>query len=269
MESKQELLARLQHIISEHLGIQEQAIKESCTWKDLGADSLDRMGMSLAIEEAFKVSIPHAVGERLNTVQEAVDHLYVLTARPGKDRSIRIEAVTASQQWSEIRRVRTQVFTIEYGFKFDPLSGPGENGAWHFLARDNGAVVGTLSVVDTTMDRETHQRYDLRFGENDRVARYAQLAILKPYRKRGIFQMLIATAQETVIHYNGFSIGWLLYPAAHARSSMLTRHLGFTAQSPVLTTEFGACHALVRRELNESQINWMEPARSVIEVCPI
>jgi acyl carrier protein len=269
MEAKQEILTRLQPIISEQLGVQQEEITEESTWTQLGTDSLDRLAMSLAIEEAFKVGIPHLVGERLNTVGETVDHLLTLMAARSDISNIRIEAATTNRQWAEMLGIRTQVFTIEHGFSFRPLPGPGETGAWHFLARDNLDAIGTLSVVDTTGDRQGHQRYSLSFGENDRVARYAQLAILKPYRKRGIFKMLIETAQSTVIRPNGFAVGWLLYPAAHAGSSMLTQRLGFTAEALLLTTEFGICHALVRRESSLPRFNWTEESFPIVETCPI
>lgn len=269
MQTKQELLTRLQQIIGDHLGIEQSTVTETCTWKDLGADSLDRLAVSLAMEEAFKVSIPHEVGERLNTVQDTVDHLRALMSMPRLASDILIEPVTTNQQWAEMLGVRTQVFTIECGFSFKPLPGPGEKGIWHFLARDNHDAVGTLSIVDTTRDKQLHQRYKLRFRENDRVARYAQLAILGPYRKSGIFEMLMEAAQRTVIRPNGFATGWLLYPAKQAHSSRLIRRLGFTAESPLLSTEFGVCHALVRREPSIVHFNWDEVTFPVIDTCPI
>jgi len=276
MDARQELLTRLKHIIGQQLGVRQEEITEESNWTQLGADSLDRLGMSLAVENAFKVDIPHGVGERLNTVGETVDHLLRLIAKRREisherseckpDRAqpsinARVEAVTTDQQWVEMSAIRTQVFTIESGFSFRPLPGPVETKVWHFLARDKYDAIGTLSVVDTTADRQVHQRYRLNFAESDRVARYAQLAILKPYRKRGIFEMLIETAQSTVIRPNGFAFGWLLYPAAHAHSSKLTRRLGFAAEAPLLTTEFGTCHVLIRRECNSAQVDWIEDQR--------
>jgi acyl carrier protein len=268
MYARQELLTRLQLIIGEQLGVQQKEITEESKWIQLGADSLDRMEMSLAIEDAFKVGIPHLVGERLNTVRETVDHLSTLMAVPGDTSNIRIEAATTNQQWAEMLRIRNQVFTTECGFSFRPLPGPGENGVWHFLARDHHDTIGALSVVDTTGDCQVHQHYRLTFDKNDRVARYAQLAILRPYRKRGIFEMLIETAQCRVIRPNRFNVGWLLYPAAQARSSMLTQRLGFTAEASLLTTEFGNCYALVRRESMLPQVN-TEESLPIVETCPI
>jgi len=260
MDARKEVLTRLKHIISHQLGIRQEEITEKSTWSQLGADSLDRLGMSLAVENAFKVDIPHGVGERLNTVGETIDHLLSLIAAQTKI-NIRIETVTTAQQWAEMSGIRNQVFAIEHGFSVKPLPGPEETKVWHFMARDNGAPIGTLSVVDTTGDRQVHQRYRLNFGENARAARYAQLAILKPYRKRGIFEMLIETAQSTVIHPNGFDFAWLLYPAAYAHSSKLTQRLGFTAEAPLLTTEFGDCHVLIRRESASSKVDWTQDQR--------
>ena len=75
MATKQELLTRLLAVINEQLGVGQEQISENSTWLQLGADSLDRLWMSLAIWDTFKVEIPHQVGERLNTVGETVDHL--------------------------------------------------------------------------------------------------------------------------------------------------------------------------------------------------
>jgi acyl carrier protein len=266
MDTKQELLTRLQQISSEQLGVQQKDITEETTWNQLGADSLDRLEMSRAVENEFMVEIPHTVGEQLNTVGKTLDHLFALIAARKDISNIRVEAVTRNQQWAEMLGVRTQVFTIERGYSFKPLPGPGEKGIWHFLARDGQDAVATLSAVDTTGDSQVHQRYRLRFGKNDRVARYAQLAILKPYRKRDIFRTLIEAAENAVIRPNGFTVGWLLYPAAQARSSMLIKNLGFAAEAPLLTTEFGKCHVLVRRESSWPRI---EESLSSVETCPI
>ncbi len=182
--------------------------------------------------------------------------------------SIRIEAVTSTSQWTVMSAIRTQVFAAEYGLSFTRLPGPGWTGVWHFLARDNDDGIGTLSVVDTTRESSLHQRYRLTYGQSERVARYAQLAILKPYRKRGILQMLVNAAQSAVIRPHGFTIGWLLYPASRAASSVLTQRLGFVAEAPLLATELGNCRALVRRECFAKEDCAGEEV-PVIDTCPI
>jgi acyl carrier protein len=94
MNGKEELLIRLQQIISEQLGVEEERVTETSTWTQLGADSLDRMGISMAIEDVFKVDIPHLVGEHLNTVGETVDHLSTLITAQREIPKIRIDAPT-------------------------------------------------------------------------------------------------------------------------------------------------------------------------------
>jgi acyl carrier protein len=269
MNGKQELLEHLQQIIGEQLGAQHQYIDQDSTWAELGADSLDRLEMSRVIEDVFRVEIPHEIGERLDTVGKTVDHLWNLIAVRRESSSVRIESATTSQQWAEILSIRTQVFTVEYGLSIQPLPRPDNAAVWHFLARENHDAVGALSIVDTTRDRRIHQRYRLSFGNRDRVARYAQLAILKPYRKRGIFEMLIEAAENTVIRANGFTVGWLLYPAANSRSSVLIRQFGFTAHAPLLSTEFGSCHALVRREPTSLQMKQAEQPLAAVETLPV
>ena len=82
MDMKQQTLMSLSLIVSEQLGIKQEAIASNAAWMQLGADSLDRLAISLAIEETFRVEIPHQVGERLNTVGDTLDHLLaLLTAR--------------------------------------------------------------------------------------------------------------------------------------------------------------------------------------------
>jgi acyl carrier protein len=247
MNTKQELLTRMRQIIGEHLGVEEDEITENSTWTDLGADSLDRMDMSLALESSLNVDIPHLVGERLNTVGQTVDHLLTLIDAPGGTSNIRIETAITRDQWVAMAKIRKQVFTEEHGFSFISLPEPGEKGVWHFLATDREDAIGTLSVIDTTHERQLHERCRLSPGINDRVARYAQLAVLKPYRNRGILKMLIENAQRRVVRPNGFALEWLLIPAAHARSSTLIQELGFKTEGPVVKTEFGQCHLLTHR----------------------
>jgi acyl carrier protein len=90
MATKQELLTSLQQVINEQLGVGQEEISENSTWLQLGADSLDRLWMSLAIWDEFKVEIPHQVGEQLNTVGETVDHLLSQIAGGMETSSFRI-----------------------------------------------------------------------------------------------------------------------------------------------------------------------------------
>jgi GNAT superfamily N-acetyltransferase len=163
--------------------------------------------------------------------------------------NIQINLVETVHEWTTVFRIRTRVFTDEWGFAFDKLPGPGASGVWHFLASDDrGHGLATLTIVDTTLDHHLHQRHHMRFPQDNRVARYAQLAVLQPYRGLGIPEQIIQEAQSRVIHPESFDYGWLLFPAGRTAASNLTKSLGFSAQPEVLMTEFGACRVLLRDE---------------------
>jgi len=72
---------RLKKIIVKLLGVKEEEITPSSSFVDnLGADSLDLVELIMAIEEEFstsslKVAIPDEVGEKIVTVQDAIDYL--------------------------------------------------------------------------------------------------------------------------------------------------------------------------------------------------
>lgn len=67
-------LETLQTILVEELGLDEPPAPEA-TLKDLGADSLDRLNLTMAIEDAFQVTIPDEEGQKMTTVQSILDYL--------------------------------------------------------------------------------------------------------------------------------------------------------------------------------------------------
>ena len=72
---------RLKKIIVEQLAIEEEEITPSSSFADdLDADSLDLVDIIIAIEEEFsspslKIDIPDEAGEKIVTVQDAIDYL--------------------------------------------------------------------------------------------------------------------------------------------------------------------------------------------------
>jgi len=72
---------RLRKIIVELLAVEEEEITPSSSFADdLDADSLDLVELIMAIEEEFstsslKIDIPDEVGEKIVTVQDAIDYL--------------------------------------------------------------------------------------------------------------------------------------------------------------------------------------------------
>jgi len=66
---------RVKEIIAKQLGIQEEIRNEASFVDDLGADSLDTVGLVMALEEEFKLDIPDEMAEGITTVQLAIDHI--------------------------------------------------------------------------------------------------------------------------------------------------------------------------------------------------
>src|SRR5690606_35541734 len=67
---------RVKKIVAEQLGVNEAEIKnESSFLDDLGADSLDRVELVMALEDDFETEIPDEEAEKITTVQQAVDYI--------------------------------------------------------------------------------------------------------------------------------------------------------------------------------------------------
>jgi len=72
---------RLKKILVELLGVEEEEITPSSSFvDDLDADSLDLVDIIIAIEEEFsspslKIDISDEAGEKILTVQDAIDYL--------------------------------------------------------------------------------------------------------------------------------------------------------------------------------------------------
>jgi len=76
MDGKKESVEKVKRIIGEQLGVDEGEVTPSASFvDDLGADSLDEVGMVMALEEAFDIEIPDEDAEKIKTVQEAIDYI--------------------------------------------------------------------------------------------------------------------------------------------------------------------------------------------------
>jgi len=72
----EEIQAKVVQIISEQLGKDESEISMSSNFiEDLDADSLDTVELVMALEEEFEIDIPDEAGEKITTVQSAVDFI--------------------------------------------------------------------------------------------------------------------------------------------------------------------------------------------------
>jgi acyl carrier protein len=67
---------KVKQIIIEQLGVEESEVTPKASFvDDLGADSLDRVEMIMAFEEAFDLEIPDEQAETIKNVQDAVDYI--------------------------------------------------------------------------------------------------------------------------------------------------------------------------------------------------
>ncbi len=75
---------RVKQIIVEQLGVDEAEVTPNASFvDDLGADSLDRVELVMAFEEAFDIEISDEDAEKINNVQDAVNYI-AAHAKTGK-----------------------------------------------------------------------------------------------------------------------------------------------------------------------------------------
>jgi len=72
----------VQHILAEEMGVKvEQLTPDAVLDSDLGADSLAKVEIIMALEEKFGVTIPDEVSERVQTVDEVYETLAKVLGR--------------------------------------------------------------------------------------------------------------------------------------------------------------------------------------------
>jgi len=59
-------------LIAEHLGVTPSRVVDEAAFRDLGADSLDLVSLTMAFEEAFDLHIPDDQAEGCATVADAL-----------------------------------------------------------------------------------------------------------------------------------------------------------------------------------------------------
>jgi acyl carrier protein len=66
---------RVKEIVAEQLGVDEaQVTNDASFMDDLGADSLDTVELVMALEEEFDIEISDEDAEKIQTVNDAVEH---------------------------------------------------------------------------------------------------------------------------------------------------------------------------------------------------
>lgn len=67
-----EIAERVKQIIVDNLSVDKDAVTETATFTDLGADSLDTVDIIMAFEKEFDIKIPEEQSEKIATVGDAI-----------------------------------------------------------------------------------------------------------------------------------------------------------------------------------------------------
>jgi acyl carrier protein len=82
--TRAEVENKINKILVKNLDVDESKVTDSADFvKDLGADSLDRVELTMAFEEEFVIEIPDDATEKIVTVKDAVDFVVTHRCRPG------------------------------------------------------------------------------------------------------------------------------------------------------------------------------------------
>ena len=103
-------------------------------------------------------------------------------------------------------------------------------------------------MIDTSGDERLHESHNLGFEPGARAARFTYLAVLRPLRGRNIPLMMMLEAHRLFVTPRQYDYTWLLFDAARASTSFLTRLLGFTPKADIFVSEYGRRCPLVKDE---------------------
>ena len=70
-----DIFEKVKGMIVEQLGVEEDEVKSSATFKDLNADSLDVVELVMAMEEEFDLEISDEEVENIRTVEDVVNYI--------------------------------------------------------------------------------------------------------------------------------------------------------------------------------------------------
>ncbi len=161
-----------------------------------------------------------------------------------------IERATTIDDEEAIMRIRQQVFEREMGISVTYLSALENPNHLHLLARAGrkGDAVAALSVVDTSGNQALHESFGMAFDPDARVARYTQLAVLKPFRGINVPLAMMLEAHHSFVVPGRFEFTWLLFNAERAGQSLMSKWLAFVPGNLDFLSEYGRSRALVRDE---------------------
>lgn len=66
---------KIKEIIGSQLAVEPENIADTTTFEDLGVDSLDKIEITLQLEESFQIEIPDSDTEKLLTIGDVVKYI--------------------------------------------------------------------------------------------------------------------------------------------------------------------------------------------------
>lgn len=71
-----DIFKRVKEIIVDQLGVDESVVTPDATFmEDIGADSLDMVELTMALEDEFGISISDEDAQKIKTVKDAVEYI--------------------------------------------------------------------------------------------------------------------------------------------------------------------------------------------------
>lgn len=163
-----------------------------------------------------------------------------------------VESVTTAALANVADQIRHEVFEREWCV---PLASTGFSECIKRLTllatTTSHDPVGVVTVVDSTDDRLMREALGVD-KQSARIARYSQLAVLKPYRGLHVPLKLILEARCRFVVPHNFDYSCLLFDASRARSSSFCRMLGFRPSLQTVMSYQGPSRILFRCETSPS-----------------
>ena len=178
---------------------------------------------------------------------------------------ISIEEIQNSDDIAAMLLVWQQVFEREMGIVLSHDSATANTSHWLARLEKSGKAIGTLSIVNTSGERQLHQSLGLQFEANARVARYTHLAVLKQYRGMNIPLAMMLEGHRSVIVPGEFDYTWLLFEVEKAANSFLSRQLGFGLLPQTFVSEYGCRCPVVRNERTHEAARAIRTAESYLK----
>ena len=181
-----------------------------------------------------------------------------------------IHPATDACSLTQAAYVREEVFGREWNLRIPPIVTVDGAECLTLIAssRPDLQPVAVVTVVETTQDLALHRRLGLLFPEGARIARYTQLAVLKPYRGLSIPVQLVAEAHRRFVAPQRIEYTWLLFNANRAASSSFCTALGFRPAPGTVNTEYGLSRVLIRNHASafggDTNSDAVQPRSTVI-----